>query len=180
MDVSGSEGRDPIDDFSAINTELACYSEKLARRPMIVAGNKCDLSPDGKLTDKLEKHVTELGHRFFRISAATHKGVKELMEAVTAELAHLPPIEVFEPDYVEPDISEADPEPDITQQDDVWIVEGGWMEMLVRNINFSDHESLMYFDRTLRNAGLFDRLEEMGIREGDTVSIYDLEFEYKK
>lgn len=180
VDVSGTEGRDPIEDFEAVRTELFQYSEKLSDRPMLVAGNKCDLSPDGELADKLEKYVTELGHRFFRISAAAHTGIKELIAATAAELAHLPPIAVFEPNYVEPDMSDTNTEPEIVQHGDVWTVEGGWMERLVRNVNFSDNESLMFFDRALRSAGLFDRLEEMGIQEGDTVSIYDLEFEYKK
>ena len=180
VDVSGCEGRDPIEDFETINTELRQYSESLASRPMLVVGNKCDLAPDGELADKFEKYVTERGHRFFRLSAAAHIGVRELVAAAAAELAHLPPITVFEPEYVEPEFNPEGNEPTITREGDVWIVEGGWMEQLVRNVNFSDYESRMFFDRTLATAGLYDRLEEMGINEGDTVSIYDLEFEYRR
>ena len=180
VDVSGSEGRDPIEDFETINAELTKYGESLATRPMLVAGNKCDLAPDGELADKLEKYVTEKGYRFFRISAAAHLGGTELINAVTAELAHLPPITVFEPDYVEPEIDTKQNEPEITHEGDVWTVEGGWMEQLVRNVNFGDYESRMFFDRTLRNAGIYDKLESLGIADGDTVSIYNIEFEYKR
>ena len=180
VDVSGSEGRDPVEDFETINAELSKYGESLSQRPMLVAGNKCDLAPDGELADKLERYVTEKGYRFFRLSAAAHMGVTELMNAVSAELAHLPPITVFEPEFVEPEIDVTANEPEITHTGDIWTVEGGWMAQLVRNVNFGDYESRMFFDRRLRAAGIYDKLESLGINDGDTVSIYDIEFEYKR
>ena len=107
--------------------------------------------------------------------------VRELINAAASELAHLPPITVYEPEVIEREPEPASPEDIvINQYDDVWILEGEWLERLVRNINFSDYESRMYFDRALRNAGVYDRLENMGINEGDTVSIFDIEFEYRR
>ena len=121
------------------------------------------------------------GYDLYEISAAAHMGVRELINAAASELAHLPPITVYEPEVIEREPEPASPEDIvINQYDDVWILEGEWLERLVRNINFSDYESRMYFDRALRNAGVYDRLENMGINEGDTVSIFDIEFEYRR
>ena len=103
------------------------------------------------------------------------------MNKISELLSTLPPVRVYEPEYiprpVEPDTSE---ELQIENYDDVWIIEGRWLERLVSNTNFGDYESRMYFDRMLRQAGVFERLEQMGIQDGDTVSIYDLEFEYAR
>jgi len=181
VDVSGSEGRDPIEDFDAINEELRRYSPELASRPQIVAANKCDIAQDEDMTERFRKYVEERGYRLFMISAATHVGVQELVRYVAAELQKLPPVTVFEPDYVPKERASGTPEDLIIEvRDGVWTVEGEWMERLVRNVNFSDHESRMYFDRVLRNSGVFQRLEDMGIQEGDIVSIYNLEFEYAR
>jgi GTP-binding protein len=181
VDVSGSEGRDPVEDFETINTELAQYNPELAKRPQLVAANKCDIAADPELIEKFRDYIKEKGYQLFEISAATSLGVRELVNAAAAALAHLPPVTVYEPDYVEKE-PELDTSEDLKIEvfDDVWVIEGGWMERLVRNVNFSDYESRMFFDRTLRNAGVYDRLEEMGIKEGDTVSIYNLDFEYAK
>lgn len=181
VDASGSEGRDPIEDFEAINAELASYSPELAERPQLVVANKCDLAYDTELLDKFRKFVTDKGYTLFEISAATHSGIRELINTTAEQLSKLPPITVFEPDYIEqlPAIESID-DLKITVNDGIWSIEGGWMEHLVRNINFSDYESKMYFDRSLRNSGLYDKLEQMGIQEGDTVSIYNLDFEYWK
>jgi len=180
VDVSGSEGRDPIEDFETISAELAKYSPALAERPVIVAANKCDIADEASLK-KFREYIAGRGLRCFEISAAAHTGVRQLTQAIAAELTCLPPVTVFEPDYAEPEFGPAiDGEPEITRCGDVWIIEGGWLERIVRNTNFSDYESRMFFDRSLSRYGLYDRLEEMGISEGDTVSIYDLEFEYKR
>ncbi|MGI5985468.1 MAG: GTPase ObgE [Clostridiales bacterium] len=181
VDVSGSEGRDPIEDFEAINNELKEYSPELAERPQIVAANKCDLLPgDSELLNDFRDYIKQLGYELFEISAATHQGTRELVKAAAEKLASLPPIKVYEADYVAPepviDTSEA---VEIEQYDDVWFVEGPWLEKLVATVNFSDYESRMYFDRILREAGIFERMEAMGVKDGDTVSIYNLEFEYQ-
>lgn len=181
VDVSGSEGRDPVEDFEAINAELAQYNADLASRPQLVAANKCDLlEPGSDNLERLRAHVEAKGLKLFELSAAYTQGTRELMRAAAGELAHLPPVTVYEPDYVppEPEIGTAD-DVQIRRDGDVWIVEGDWLAKLVATVNFSDYESRMYFDRCLRSAGIFDRMEAMGVQNGDTVSIYDIEFEYQ-
>ena len=182
VDVAGSEDRDPVEDFEKINAELAQYSPDLASRPMIVAANKVDLIPEGSDNlERLRSYVTEQGYEFYEISAATHQGTQQLMRTVAGKLRELPPVIVYEPEYVKPLAEAGDPnELKIEQYDDLWIVSGAWLERLLGDINFEDYESRMYFDRQLRQCGLFDRLEAMGIQDGDTVSLYDLEFEYAK
>jgi len=182
VDVSGSEDRDPIEDFQKINEELRQYSADLANRPMIVAANKIDLlPPDSDNLERLRAYVTGQGYEFYEISAATTAGTKQLMRVIAGKLSQLPPVTVYEPDYVKP-LAEAGSAEDlqIEQHGDVWIVSGPWLLKLLNDINFEDYESRMYFDRQLRKSGLFDRLEEQGIQDGDTVSIYDYEFEYTK
>ncbi len=181
VDVSGCEGRDPVEDFEKINTELASYSPELAARPMLVAANKCDLIPEGSENlSRLRDYVTAKGYEFYEISAATTQGTRRLMQTIAAKLQELPPVTVYEPEYVKP-LAEAGTaeELKIEQMDDLWIVTGKWLQRLIADINFADYESRMYFDRQLRKSGLFERLEEMGIQDGDTVSIYDFEFEYE-
>ena len=165
VDVSGSEGRDPVEDFEAINAELREYSPELAERPQIVVGNKCDLlGEDRENIEKLKAHVEGKGYAFFELSAAAHMGTRELVQECARRLKELPPI-----------LRELT----IEHFDDMWLVEGPWLQRLVATVNFSDYESRMYFDRVLREAGVFKRMEEMGVRDGDTVSMYDLMFEYK-
>ena len=181
VDVSGSEGRDPVEDFEAINAELRAYSDVLASRMQIVAANKCDLLGDDRTNiDRLRAHVEAQGYEFFEMSAAAHTGTRELIQACAAKLAEIPPVPPYEADYVppEPEVGTSD-ELQIRHFDDLWVVEGPWLQRLMGTINFGDYESRMYFDRVLRQSGLFDRLEAMGIEEGDTVSIYDLDFEFR-
>ena len=142
VDVSGCEGRDPVEDFETINRELAEYSPQLAGRPMIVAANKIDIAPDRTLVDKLKAHVEAKGMDFYEISAAAQKGVRELVYAAARALRDLPPITVYEPTYVErpPQVDMSQPL-SITREDDVWLVEGPWLERLMSNVNFGDYES---------------------------------------
>ena len=181
VDVSGSEGRDPIEDFDTINAELQQYSEDLAARPQIVVANKTDLLEDREQLDAFRAHVEELGYTFMEMSAATHQGTRALVQRIAAMLADLPPVIVYEPEYVPrpPQIDTSEPLT-ITREDDTWLVEGPWLQRLMANINFSDYESRMYFDKMLRQSGLFDQLEQMGIQDGHFVSMYDLEFEYQR
>ena len=181
VDVSGSEGRDPVEDFEAIQAELREYSPELASRRMIVAGNKVDIAADRAPLEALKAHVEALGMPFFEISAAAHRGTRELMYAAARELEHLPPITVYEPTYVapEPQVDTSAPV-EITHEDGVWTVEGPWVQRLMANTNFGDFESRSWFDKMLRQSGLYERLEEMGIQDGDTVDLYGLEFEYQR
>jgi len=181
VDISGCEGRDPITDFETINRELEQYNPQLATRIQLVAANKSDILQDNEQVERFKNYVEERGHRFFLISAATRKGITELIGAAAAELSKLPPVVEYEPEYVpstEP-VGTAD-DLKIEVFEDVWTIEGPWLERLMQNVNFSDYESRMYFDRRLRNSGVYERLEQMGIKDGDTVSIFDFEFDYLK
>ena len=181
VDVSGSEGRDPVEDFETINAELAGWSAELASRKMIVAANKVDIMTDPELLERLRDHVESKGMEFFELSAAAHQGTRELVKKAAQELAQLPPVTVYEPTYVErPPEVDTTGEVTIEQYDDTWVVEAPWLQRLIANVNFGDYESRNWFDRKLRESGLFDRLEEMGIKDGDIVSLYELEFEYQR
>ena len=180
VDVSGSEGRDPVEDFHAICAELSNYSVDLSNRPMLVAANKIDLlPPDSDNIERLREAVEAAGCDLYEISAGTTQGTRQLMQVVAERLRTLPPVTIYEPEYVEPLPQAGDPnELTIEHLGTTWLVTGPWLERLVENINFEDYESRNYFDRMLRKCGLFERLEALGIQEHDTVDIYDFEFEY--
>ncbi len=182
IDVSGSEGRDPVEDFDAICAELENYSVDLADRPMIVAANKLDImDPDSDNLARLRAHVQAAGCELYEISAGTTQGTRNLMRIVAEKLRQLPPVTIYEPEYVEVIEEVADPSKfEIEHMGSTWLITGLWLERLVMNINFDDYESRNYFDTMLRKCGLFARLEEMGIQDGDTVDIYDFEFEYQR
>ena len=182
VDVSGSEDRDPVADFDAICEELKNYSVDLSNRPMIVAANKTDLMmPESDNLERLRAHVEAKGYELYEISAGTTQGTRKLMQVVAEKLQTLPPVTIYEPEYVVPMVQTGDyGEFDIQHENHVWVVSGMWIERMAGNINFDDYESRNYFDQLLRKSGLFAKLEEMGIQDGDTVSIDDLEFEYQK
>ena len=182
VDVSGSEDRDPVEDFEKINRELAEYSPELAARPMIVAANKLDLLAEGSENlARLRAHVEAQGLELYEISAATTQGTKQLVRTIANKLRELPPVTIYEADYVKPLAEAGDPdELNIQHYGDTWVISGAWLAQLINDINFAEYESRMYFDRQLRKSGLFTRLEEMGIQDGDTVSIYDFEFDYER
>lgn len=181
VDVSGSEGRDPVEDFEAINSELSEYSVDLAERPQIVVANKSDLLEEGSDNlERLKAHVEQLGYSFFVMSAAAHQGTRELVNECARGLSELPPVLTYEADYVPPEpVIDTSDELNIQHFDDLWVVEGPWLQKLVSTVNFDDAESRMFFDRILRQAGVFERMEKLGVKDGDTVSMYDLMFEYK-
>ena len=181
VDASGSEGRDPVEDFEAICAELKEYSPELASRPMIVCGNKTDLLFDQEGADALKEHVEGLGLPYFSRSAATHQGVKPLIQAIAAKLAELPPVKVYEADYVPPMPKvDTSAEVSIEVEDHYWFVEAPWLEHLLACTNLNDFESRNWLDKQLRESGLFDKMEAMGVQDGDTVIMYDLEFEYQR
>ena len=182
VDVSGSEGRDPVEDFDAICAELANYSVDLSNRPMIVAANKTDImDPESDNLERLRARVEEYGYELYEISAGTTVGTRNLMRVVAEKLKTLPPVTIYEPEYVEVIEETGDPaQLEIEHLGSTWVITGTWLERLVMNINFDDYESRNYFDLQLRKCGLFARLEEMGIQDGDSVDIYDIEFEYQR
>lgn len=181
IDVSGSEGRDPIEDFKAINHELENFSMELAEAPQIVAANKSDMATPEQI-ERLRNYVEDQGLLFYEISAATTKGTKELMYGVWERLSVLPPVKQFEAQPLTQEelddklISKKDFR--VTVEDGVYFVEADWLLDILRTADMDDYSSLQYFQNVLRTSGIIDKLEEMGIEEGDTVSIFDFEFEY--
>ena len=149
---------------------------------MIVAANKTDLlAPESDNLARLKKAAAEKGCELYEISAATTAGTRELVKTIAGKLAALPPVTVYEPEYVKPLPEAGDAqEVQIEHMDDLWLLSGKWLERLISDINFEDYESRMYFDRQLRKSGVFERLEAMGVQDGDTISIYDFEFEYER
>lgn len=181
IDVSGSEGRDPIEDFKAINHELENFSMELAEAPQIVAANKSDMATPEQI-ERLRNYVEDQGLLFYEISAATTKGTKELMYGIWERLSVLPPVKQFEAQPLTQEelddklISKKDFR--VTVEDGVYFVEADWLLDILRTANMDDYSSLQYFQNVLRTSGIIEKLEEMGIEEGDTVSIFDFEFEY--
>ena len=177
VDVSGSEGRDPIEDFETINAELVKYSEELAKRPMIVAGNKIDLADDGQLR-RFEEYVRSKGYEYFPISAPINYGVDALVAKIVEMLSKLPPIAVYEPEPFVPEQVEDKREFSIRVEDGIYVVEAPWLLQIMRSVNFDDYESMQYFERVLNSSGIIDGLRDAGVQEKDTVSIYDFEFDF--
>ena len=181
LDASGVEGRDPLEDFDIINSELENFSSELAQCPQIVAANKCDMADEEQI-EHIRNYIEQKGMKFFAVSAATTHGTKELINEVAAELEKLPPVKSYE---AEP-ITQAEIEEkalshtkfDIEIEDGVYYVDAKWLEPVMRTISMDDYSSLQYFQQVLRKSGIIDKLEEMGINEGDTVNILGFEFDY--
>ncbi len=180
VDLSGSEGRDPVDDFHKIQTELSRYST-LSSRPQIVVANKADV--DDSHWESLSAAAREAGFPLVKISAATGDGVRELVNEVWNTLSTLPPVTVYEPEDIPAELPTGLSREGftVTRNDrGDFVVEGPGLSHLVESTNFSDYESLSHMQKILRGIGVFDRLEADGVKEGDTVILYDLEFEYIK
>ena len=182
VDISCEEYRDPVQDIQTINGELARYSEKLAALPQIIVANKCD-ALDEELVDKaaFEQYVSECGWELFYVSAATGEGLDLLVRRVAALLPTLPPVTIFESDFVEEIVAEpSDRSVTITRRNNDFYVEGEWLVELVESVNFTDYESLAYFEKTLIRHGVIKALEEKGCTDGCTVHVYDFEFDFVK
>ena len=179
VDIAGSEGRDPLADFDKINHELAAFDSALAALPMIVAGNKCDLATEEQQA-AFAAAMKERGFAYFPIMAPIAHGTDALIKHLAAMLQTLPPPTRFEPEAETlPDAETLrDRSVQIRQEDGVFFVEAPWLLRLMRGINFDDIESLQYFEKVLRSAGVIDALTAAGVAEGDTVCIYDFEFEF--
>lgn len=180
VDVSGSEGRDPKEDFRIINEELKKFNPELAARPMLVAGNKCDLTDD-ETVEEFARFVQDQGYEFFPIMAAIRYQVDPLLKRIQGMLSQLPPVKRYEaeeaPVLPVEDLSKRDVR--ITRLDsDVYSVEADWLLQILKTVNFDDTEGLQYFDRVLLQTGVIDALREAGVQEGDTVSLYNLEFDF--
>lgn len=182
VDISCFEGRDPVDDIIKINTELERYSPELATRKQILVANKID-ALDEEVVDikRFEEYVKENGWILMYVSAATGEGLDKLIQISAEELRELPPMTIYEAEY-EPEDAYVGGGKDTTirREGGIFIVEGEWLFNLMGQINFSDYESLNYFQRILYRSGVFEELEKHGCKDGDTVSIYDFEFDFVK
>ncbi|MBQ1230116.1 MAG: GTPase ObgE [Clostridia bacterium] len=182
VDISCFEGRDPIEDLKTINQELARYSPELAERPQIILANKTD-ALDRELVDveAFEAYVESLDCPLFYVSAATGENLDTVIAFVAERLRELPPMRIYEGERAEEDAyTGGGKETVIRRENNTYHVEGEWLKNLMGQINFSDYESLNFFQRVLEKSGVFAELEKKGCRDGDTVSLYDFEFEYVK
>ena len=179
IDVSGSEGRDPIDDFEKINHELSAFSEELTLAPQIIVGNKCDLIEEDEI-ERLKDYFEGLGYKFFPVMAAIAEGTDELINYVASELQKLPPIKIYEAE--EKPVEEVDRNRrKFTVRFDgtyYYVEDCDWLMEVMNNVDPDDYESLQYFERVIRECGIIDALERKGCSEGDTVKILDIEFDY--
>lgn len=180
VDVSGIEGRDPIEDFDVITNELENFGE-LSKLPVVVAANKADIASQESIAS-FTSYIEELGLKCFVISAATRQGVDDLMNYVITQLAKLPPIKIYEPEPISPDeLLEQQPTQDYIiniDDDGAYNVEAPWLGRILSHVNMDDYSSLQYFQRVLEKSGIIESLVEKGIQAGDIVRIFDFEFDY--
>ena len=179
VDVSGHEGRDPKEDFAQINEELIKFNPELAQRPQIVAGNKIDMAEPEQI-EEFKRWIEAQGYEYYSICAPISEGTNELMNAVWNKLQTLPPIKEYEVEEIPLEsLIKKDEGLKITQPEEgFFVVEAGWFPRVLRGIDVEDYESLQYMQNVLEKSGVFEALRQRGIQEGDTVSIYDIEFEY--
>lgn len=184
VDIAGSEGRDPIEDFDKINGELMKYSEKVLRKPQIVVGNKSDLIYDPEKAEEFRRYVESKGYPFFLMSAATSQGIKEVLSAAVQALSTVE--EEEEPvEYLEEDFHGEDPDyreiyTYVDERDGAYVIEGKQLTKIFDSTNFNDMESLRYLYRYIEKKGAVAELKELGLEEGDIVRIKDYEFEYSE
>ena len=176
VDVSGIEGRNPIEDFDAINAELTNYKISLTDRLQVVAANKTDIASPEQVAE-FKAEMESRGYIVFEISAATNKGLKELINSVYTMLKDIPVPEIHEIEVLTDEAAEELPF-EVRKENEKYVVEGGYIEYLIDSTNFDDDESLKFFQDALKRKGIVAALEEAGIEEGDTVKMYDLEFEF--
>ena len=180
IDVSGSEGRDPVDDFNKINAELQKYSKKLSKRKQIIVANKIDSMQDESLYNELEKMAKENNIEIFKISAVTGEGVSELIKHVAELLKTLPKDDLVEYETRKVYKMEDKDGYTIRKEGKMFVIEGEPVERIMRRVNIADNESLYYFQKNLDALGVNERLKKMGIQEGDIVKIADYELEWEE
>lgn len=179
VDISGIEGRDPLEDFKKINEELKNYSVKLWDRPQIIVANKSDMLFDEDTFLRFKEEVNKLGYdKVYKISAATNSGLIEVMKEAATMLTNIPivELEVNEEERFIPE--EKRFTYTIKKEEDVFVIEGTFVERLLNSVNVNDPDSLRYFHKVLKSKGIMDELMELGIKDGDTVRLRDFEFEF--
>lgn len=181
VDISGIEGRDPLDDFEKINTELKKYNEKLSSRPQIVVANKMDILDDIDIYNNFKTELENRGYKVYSMSAATLSGVDEILNTISQMLKDAEEVDLFDEEDIYDEtkvISQNIDEIKVYKENDIFIVEGNRLEKLLYSVDFEDMESIRYFQSIMEKTGVFDKLRSIGVQDGDTVRIYDLEFEY--
>ena len=180
VDISGVEGRNALEDFDKINEELKMYNEKLSTRPQVVVANKCDILEDEGIYEDFKNELESRGYKVFKMSAATRQGIDDVIAYVSQLLQEAEEIElVTEEEMYKPELDETSEEGlTIEIEDGVYVVKGKALRRIMYSVNFDDMESLQFFQKSMENQGVFDQLRDMGIEDGDTVRIYELEFEF--
>ncbi len=180
IDVSGSEGRKPVEDFQIIQEELKQYSEKLSQRKQIIVANKADAITDESLYQELVKLAKEKNLEIYKISAATGEGIPELLKHVSEVLKTLPKEELYEVEEIRKVYTLEEEEAFTIEKvdSDYWIVDGPAVQKLMRKVNLEDNESMYYFQKCLEDLGVNQRLRKVGVKEGDTVRVVDWELEW--
>ena len=179
VDVAGSEGRDPVEDFEKINLELERFDPALSGLPQIVAGNKIDLATDEQ-REGFRAYIENRGLQYFEMCAPIAEGTREVINAVAAKLASLPPVKRYEPQEIPMEIllKKQNTGFEVLHEDDVFEVVAPWLGRILSSVNPDDYESLQYFQRVLISSGIIDALRDAGVEEGDLVRIDDFEFEF--
>lgn len=180
VDISGLEGRDALEDFDKINDELKMYNEKLSTRPQVVVANKSDILEDESVYEEFKNELEGRGYKVFKMSAATRQGIDDVISYVSQLLQEVEDVElVTEEEMYRPELDVQEEEAlTIEIEDGVYVVKGKALRRIMYSVNFDDMESLQFFQKAMEGQGVFDRLREMGIEDGDTVRIYELEFEF--
>ena len=180
VDISGLEGRDALEDFDNINDELKLYNEKLATRPQVVVANKIDILEDNSVYEDFKKTLEDRGYKVFKMSAATREGVDDVIAYVSQVLKDAEEIElVSEEELFIPELDNGEDEGlQVEIENGVYVVTGKALRRIMYSVNFEDMESIQFFQKSMESQGVFDKLREMGIEDGDTVKIYDIEFEF--
>jgi len=179
VDVSGMSGRDPVDDFCKLNEELNLYNEDLAQKPQIVLANKMDLPEAQDNFKRLKETVERDGYKIFPVSAAARKGFEPVLNEITVMLENLPQSKKFVVEQEETLYSYTKKlSYEVRKDDGIYILEGSLIDKLLRMVNIDDPDSFAYLQKVLENNGVFETLKEQGIKDGDTVKIGALEFDY--
>ncbi|WP_297132362.1 GTPase ObgE [Terrisporobacter sp.] len=180
VDISGIEGRDALEDFDKINDELKLYNERLSTRPQVVVANKIDILEDESVFEDFKEALEERGYKVFKMSAATREGIDDVIAYVSQILKDAEEIEIVsEEELYVPELDDVEEEGlNVEIEDGVYVVTGKALRRIMYSVNFEDMESIQFFQKTMESQGVFDKLREMGIEDGDTVKIYDIEFEF--
>ena len=180
VDISGLEGRNALEDFDAINDELKLYNEKLSTRPQVVVANKIDILEDESVYEEFKNTLEDRGYKVFKMSAATREGIDDVIAYVSQVLKDAEEIElVSEEELYVPELDAIEEEGlQVEIEDGVYVVTGKALRRIMYSVNFDDMESIQFFQKAMESQGVFDKLREMGIEDGDTVKIYEIEFEF--